>query len=140
MRAGRRRREPRGARGHPDARKAWRFVFHVENLAALGRAHHALVPLVDELLSQRLGPYRNPLEERAAELTDPMDMPGARALATRLGTAAFGGHTVWVEPDRGVEIALERLIRDALAADVRRLTGAATPRPVATPAGPSPTI
>ncbi|MDP9251198.1 MAG: ATP-dependent helicase [Chloroflexota bacterium] len=40
----------RGARGHPDAKKAWRFVFHVENLAALGRAHDALMPLVDELL------------------------------------------------------------------------------------------
>jgi superfamily I DNA/RNA helicase/DNA polymerase III epsilon subunit-like protein len=119
----------RGARGHPDARKAWRFVFHVENLAALGRAHQALMPLADELLSQRLGPYRNPLEERAAELTDPMEMPGARALAIRLGTAASGGHTVWVEPDRGVEIALERLIREALGADVRRLTDVAAPRP-----------
>ena len=43
-------------RGDAQARWAWRFIYHVENLVALGRSHQALGPLVDELLTQRIGP------------------------------------------------------------------------------------
>ena len=111
----------RANRGDQDARKAWRFVFHVENLAALGRTHDTLATLVDELLSQRIGKYRNPLEERAAELSDPADFPGAAALAERIGATVARGGAIWVEPDRGVEIATIRLLQGALGGDVRRL-------------------
>src|SRR5213594_462707 len=45
----------------PDTKKLWRLVFQVENLRALPRAHQALAPLVDEILSQSVGPYRNAL-------------------------------------------------------------------------------
>src|SRR5438477_11915066 len=55
----------------PDTKKLWRLVLQVENLRALTRSHRALVPLVDEILSQSVGPYRNALEERHDELTDP---------------------------------------------------------------------
>src|SRR6058998_2791648 len=51
----------------PDTKKLWRLVFQVENLRALTRSHRALVPLVDEILSQSVGPYRNALEERHDE-------------------------------------------------------------------------
>jgi len=71
-------------RGDPDARMAWRFVFHVENLAGLGRAHEHLDSLVEELLSQRVGRYRNPLDERAEELSDPVGTL-ERALRARFG-------------------------------------------------------
>jgi len=105
-------------RGDSQGRWAWRFIYHVENLTALGRSHEALGPLVDELLTQRIGRYRNPLDERAAELTDPAEFSGAWALAQRLDAAVRRG-IVWVAPDRGVEIALVRLLRAALGGDVR---------------------
>jgi len=119
----------RAARGDVDGRKAWRFVFHVENLAALGRTHETLATLVEELLSQRIGKYRNPLEERAGELSDPADFPGAAALAQRIGAAAARGAAIWVEPDRGVEIATVRLLQGALGGDVRRLLPGDRPLP-----------
>jgi DNA polymerase III epsilon subunit family exonuclease len=111
----------RAAQGDADAKKAWRFIYQVGNLEALGRAHEDLPPLVEELLSQRIGPYRNPLEERAAELTDPREYPGAWALAARLADTVARGDIVWVEPDRGVEIPLLRLLHGALGDYVQRL-------------------
>jgi len=119
----------RAARGDVDGRKAWRFVFHVENLAALGRTHDTLATLVDELLSQRIGKYRNPLEERAGELSDPADFPGAAGLAERIAATAARGGAIWVEPDRGVEIATIRLLQGALGGDVRRLLPGDRPLP-----------
>jgi DNA polymerase III epsilon subunit family exonuclease len=119
----------RAARGDVDGRKAWRFVFHVENLAALGRTHETLATLVDELLSQRIGKYRNPLEERAGELSDPAEFPGAGALAERIHAVAARGGAIWVEPDRGVEIATIRLLQGALGGDVRRLFPGDRPLP-----------
>jgi DNA polymerase III epsilon subunit family exonuclease len=101
----------------------------VENLAALGRTHETLATLVEELLSQRIGKYRNPLEERAGELSDPADFPGAGALAERIGATAARGGAIWVEPDRGVEIATVRLLQGALGGDVRRLLPGDRPLP-----------
>ncbi|MBA3659998.1 MAG: 3'-5' exoribonuclease, partial [Gemmatimonadales bacterium] len=116
-------------RGDVDARRAWRVVYHLENLGALGRGHDSLARLVDELLAQRLGPFRSPLEERADELTDPLSLPAAVALAGRLGEAAGSGHTIWIEPDGGLEIALIRLIEGGAGGDVRRLPPDARVRP-----------
>jgi DNA polymerase III epsilon subunit family exonuclease len=90
----------------PDTKKAWRFVFQVENLRALRQSHESLRALVDELLTQRIGPYRNPLEDHADELTDPAAHPGAAALADRLASGA----RVWIAPARGLEIALRGML------------------------------
>jgi DNA helicase II / ATP-dependent DNA helicase PcrA len=84
---------------------------------------------VDELLSQRIGKYRNPLEERASELSDPAEFPGAAALAERIGATAARGGAIWVEPDRGVEIAAVRLLQGALGGDVRKLLPGDRPLP-----------
>jgi superfamily I DNA/RNA helicase/DNA polymerase III epsilon subunit-like protein len=111
----------RTARGDPEARHAWRFIFHVENLAGLGRTHDSLAGLVDALLSQRIGRYRNPLDERAAELTDPAKVPGAPHLADRLAEARDHGFTVWIEPDRGVDLALLPMLRVVVGDRVQRL-------------------
>src|SRR3989454_606014 len=43
----------------PDTKKLWRLVFQVENLRALPRSHRTLAPLVGEILSQSVRPYRN---------------------------------------------------------------------------------
>jgi superfamily I DNA/RNA helicase/DNA polymerase III epsilon subunit-like protein len=111
----------RAARGDPEARLAWRFIFHVENLVGIGRTHDSLGSLVDGLLSQYLGPYRNPLDERAPELSDPADVPGAAHLADRLAETRDRGRRVWIEPDRGVDIALLPMLRAVLGDRVRRL-------------------
>jgi superfamily I DNA/RNA helicase/DNA polymerase III epsilon subunit-like protein len=119
----------RTMRGDPDTRHAWRFVFHIENLAGLGRTHDNLPDLIDALLAERLGPYRNPLDERAAELTDPADAPGAAHLAERLQQARDHAGTVWIEPHRGLELALLPMLTAVIGDRVRRLGPGDQPAP-----------
>src|SRR3989449_573255 len=107
----------------PDTRKLWRLVFQVENLRALPRAHQALAPLVDEILSQSVGPYRNALEERHDELSDPADNPEAVRLAKRLSRAIAGEQGIVIEPQGGPEIGLLGMLA---AAGGRRVTSQAT--------------
>jgi DNA polymerase III epsilon subunit family exonuclease len=97
----------------PDTKKLWRFVYQVENLAALPRSHHSLSAIVQELLSQSIGPYRNVLEERHDELTDPSALPEAVRLAERLARAIAGQQRVVVAPHGGVEIALRAMLATA---------------------------
>src|SRR5437016_2732123 len=103
---------------HPDTKKLWRLVYQVENLRALSRSHRALLPLVDEILSQSVGPYRNVLEERHDELTDPADNPEAVRLAQRLERAMAGQGSIAVAPQGGLGIALRGML---LAAGVHRV-------------------
>jgi DNA polymerase III epsilon subunit family exonuclease len=100
-------------RGDPDAKKLWRFIYQVENLASLSRSHATLIGIVHELLSQRVGPYRNVLEERHDELADPATLPAAAALAERLIAALRTRSRVVLEPMQGLEIALRGLLFDA---------------------------
>jgi DNA polymerase III epsilon subunit family exonuclease len=97
----------------PDTKKLWRLVYQVENLRVLTRSHHTLAPLVDEILSQSVGPYRNALEERHDELTDPADLPEAVRLAERLAPAIAGEHSIAIEPQAGLEIALRGMFAGA---------------------------
>src|SRR5437870_1990195 len=94
----------------PDTKKLWRLVFQVENLRALTRSHRALVPLVDEILSQSVGPYRNALEERHDELTDPAAIPEAVRLAERLAAAIAAEQEIVIAPQGGLEIALRGML------------------------------
>src|SRR6266540_3687247 len=103
----------------PDTKKLWRLVFQVENLRALARSHRALAPLVDEVLSQSVGPYRNALEERHDELTDPADSPEAVPLAERLAAAIATEQDIVIEPQGGLEIALRGMLA---AASVRHVS------------------
>ena len=98
---------------HPDTKKLWRLVFQVENLRALTRSHRALVPLVDEILSQSVGPYRNALEERHDELTDPAAIPEAVRLAGRLAAAIAAEQEIVIAPQGGLEIALRGMLAAA---------------------------
>ncbi len=103
----------RRPKADPDTRKLWRLVYQVENLRALTRSHRALRPLVDEILSQSVGPYRNALEERHDELTDPADIPEVVRLAEQLDQAIAGGRSIAIEPQAGVEIALRGMLASA---------------------------
>jgi DNA polymerase III epsilon subunit family exonuclease len=100
-------------RGDPDAKKLWRFIYQVENLAGLRRSHGTLWGLVLELLSQRVGPYRNALEDEADQLADPAELPAATALAGRLGEARRARARVVLEAMGGLEIALRGLLFEA---------------------------
>src|SRR5437867_7256624 len=94
----------------PDTKKLWRLVFQVENLRALTRSHRALIPLVDEILSQSVGPYRNALEERHDELTDPAAIPEAVRLAERLAAAIAAEQEIGIAPQEGLEMALRGML------------------------------
>lgn len=100
-------------RRDPAASKLWRALFALRNLASLGRKHEDLVPLVEELLSQRIGVYRTMLEERHQELRDPADLPDVVQLAERLAGALAEGRMVWVAPMGGAEIPLRALLQAA---------------------------
>jgi len=102
----------------PDTKKLWRLVYQVENLRALPRSHRALAPLVDEILSQSVGPYRNALEERHDELTDPAEIPEAVRLAARLDAAIVAERDIVIESQGGLEIALRGML---MAAGLRHL-------------------
>src|SRR5690242_13779845 len=102
----------------PDTKKLWRLVFQVENLRALPRSHLALAPLVDEILSQSVGPYKNTLEERHDELSDPADLPEAVRLAESLEAAIAEEREIVIAPRGGVEIALRGML---IAAGVRHV-------------------
>src|SRR6266705_2785415 len=109
----------------PDTKKLWRLVYQVENLRALPRSHRALAPLVDEILSQSVGPYRNALEERHDELTDPADSPEAVRLAEHLAGAIAAERDIVIEPQGGLEIALRGML---MAAGLRHVPTSTTSR------------
>src|SRR6266705_2219658 len=109
----------------PDTKKLSRLVFQVENLRALTRSHRALVPLVDEILSQSVGPYRNVLEERHDELTDPAAIPEAVRLAERLAAAIAAEQEIVIAPQGGLEIALRGML---IAAGLRHVPTSTTSR------------
>jgi DNA polymerase III epsilon subunit family exonuclease len=109
----------------PDTKKLWRLVYQVENLRALRRAHSSVPALVEEILSQSIGPYRNALEEHHDELSDPAALPDAVRLAERLDQAIADDQPIAIEPQGGLEIALRGML---VAAGVRNVpsTGPAT--------------
>ena len=117
-------------RPHPDAKKAWRFIFHVENLRALSEAQDTLSGLVDDLLSQRVRPYDNRLEERYEELEDPETFPGAGQLAERLRATVGQGGKIYIEPAGGRGIALRGMLLAAeLPAAIEYLSDATPTQP-----------
>lgn len=97
-------------RKHPDRAKAWRFIYHVENLRALYRSHDSLMGLIEGLLSERVKRYGNALEEHHDELSDPATHPGAPQLAELLAGAIGRGGAVVIEPRGGMEIALKGML------------------------------
>ena len=103
----------RRAAHDPDTKKLWRFVYQVENLRALARSRHSVEALVDEILSQSVGPYRNILEERHDELSDPATLPDAVKLAARLKKAIDEERPIAIEAQSGVEIALRGMLISA---------------------------
>jgi DNA helicase-2/ATP-dependent DNA helicase PcrA len=108
-------------RGDSDRRRAWRLIYHIENLRGLGRSHPSLSSLVDELLARPIGAGRNPLEEYHHDLSEPSLFPGAAILAKRLEQCTVSGARIWVEAAAGLEIPLMAMLRGAGIPNTHRL-------------------
>ncbi|MGH7606303.1 MAG: exonuclease domain-containing protein, partial [Gemmatimonadales bacterium] len=106
----------RRPKGDPDTKRLWRLVYQVENLRALPRSHPTLRAVITEILSHGAGPFRNKLEERHDELSDPAALPEAVALAARLERAVAAEESIVFAPKGGVEIALRGML---IAAGIR---------------------
>ncbi len=100
-------------KGDPDTQKLWRLIYRVENLAAMPQKHPLLAGLVEELLAERAGPFKNALEDRHEDLSDPLEIPAAVALADWLARAQAGRSRVVIEQMNGLEIALRGLLFNA---------------------------
>ncbi len=117
------RRVARGAHGEQDGRWLWRFIYQVENLRALVQGQESLGGLVTELLGERMGKYKNPLDEHLGELVDPAVSPGAAELVAALRTTREAEGTVWIAPWRGLEIGLRGLLVASEAVRAVRILG-----------------
>ena len=104
----------RRPRHDPDTKKLWRLIFQVENLKSLARSKRTLNDLIEEILSQSVGPFKNVLEERHDELSDPATLPDAQRVADQIEK----GQEISFAPRGGVEIALRGMLA---AAGYRRL-------------------
>jgi superfamily I DNA/RNA helicase len=116
-------------KGDAERRRAWRLLYHIENLRGMARSHGTLSGLVDELLARPIGAGRNPLEEHHHELSEPTLYPGAAMLARRLEQCSASGARVRVETGGGLEIPLLAMLRGA---------GITNARPIAPDEAPAP--
>jgi superfamily I DNA/RNA helicase/DNA polymerase III epsilon subunit-like protein len=114
-------------KGDSDRKRVWRLIYHLENLRGMGRSHHSLSGLVDELLARPIGAGRNPLEEYHHDLREPSLYPGAAALARRLAESVSSGTRVLVEPGGGIDIPLVAMLRGAGITNAHRLTSDEVP-------------
>ncbi len=114
----------------PDSARCWRFLYQVENLKGLGRAHERLQDLIDAILAQGLGPYESPLETRHERLQDPETLFLARHIAGHLQDVARRQGDIWVTPAQGLEIPVKVMLRRVLSErKIHTLTADAKPAP-----------
>jgi DNA polymerase III epsilon subunit family exonuclease len=99
-----------------DGRKIRRGFSALRNLAALGSRYTAIGPLVNELLSQRVGEYKSVLDELHHDLADPASNAEVVALANRLRDTGGGPRRVRIARLGGVEVAMKGVL---LAAGIR---------------------
>ena len=97
----------------PDAKRAWRFIYQVENFEAMYSQHEKLGTLVEDLLTSRVGKYGNVLEEHAGDISDPADDARALALAETLADASRRNARIAVRSGGGLEIGILGLLSAA---------------------------
>jgi DNA helicase-2/ATP-dependent DNA helicase PcrA len=99
-------------REHGDAKKIRRALYTLRNLQALRRRHAMLDPLVEEILSQRVGVYRTVLEEHHDALSDPFGHSEVVALAQRLDGSIRDHRPLELPLLGGVGIALKGMLAE----------------------------
>lgn len=124
---------------HAEGRHIRRSLCTLANLGAIARRHDTLATLVEELLSQRIGPSRSVLEEHHDELTDPAQQPDVVRLCGRLTAALETGRPLWLDRANGAEIGLKGMLAGA---GVHPVALGGTPPTDAVPilAGDAPTL
>jgi superfamily I DNA/RNA helicase len=98
------------SRAGEEGRQVHRALSQWRNLQAIGCRHSALAPLINDLLSQRVGHRRSVLEDRHDELSDPVDTPEVVALAERLRDARTRRAAICLPVAGGVEIPLKAML------------------------------
>jgi superfamily I DNA/RNA helicase len=96
----------------PDAKKIWRGIYSLKNLGALAANHTSLEPLVEEILSERVGTYRTILEEHHEDLSDPASHEEVVRLAESVLPMVEDGRPVWMPRLGGAEIAGKRILSE----------------------------
>ena len=96
-----------------DGRKIRRGFSALRNLAALGSRYSNVEPLVNELLSQRVGEFKSALDELHHDLADPASNPEVVALADRLRGANRSLQQIRIARLGGVEIAMKAVLHAA---------------------------
>lgn len=120
-----------------EGRQITRALYLRGNLKAISSRHESLSPLVQDLLSQRVGRRQSALEESHRELSDPLNNPEVVALAERLETARSRRTKVRLPQLRGAEIGVKGMLaavgidtissRDLTSAGVDVFAGDETP-------------
>src|SRR5687767_13642840 len=98
------------SRAGEDGRQVHRALSQWRNLQAIGCRHTALAPLINDILSQRVGHRRSVLEDRHDELSDPLEDPEVVALSERLREARERHAAVCLPSLHGVEIPLKAML------------------------------
>ncbi len=98
----------------PDAARLWRFLYQVENLRGMGASHRDLPSLIESVFAQGIGQLDSPLEKCHDRLTDPEDLPQARALAGSLLRAVESDGCVLLPQAGGLEIVVKEMLRRAM--------------------------
>jgi superfamily I DNA/RNA helicase/DNA polymerase III epsilon subunit-like protein len=93
-------------------RKIRRGLYAIKNFGAISKRHNDLGALIEELLSQRVGEYRTPLEREHQLISDPELNVEASALAFRLNGAINHDRPVSVPALNGAGIALKAMLHD----------------------------
>ena len=89
-----------------------RAVSSLKNLGAYLHRHHALDTLLAELLSRRVGRFRNPLAERHIEIDDPETDVDATTLAFRLNSVLQNPRPVSLPRIGGAEIPIKAMLHE----------------------------
>ncbi len=92
------------------ARQIRRALADLRNLEAIGKHHRALAPLVQDLLSRRVGRVSSLLNDHHDELADPAELDDVCALSDRLRTARRDRLLVHLPSLGGAEIGLQGLL------------------------------
>jgi DNA helicase II / ATP-dependent DNA helicase PcrA len=93
-----------------DGAKIRRAVALLRGFKDLGERHTEIMPLIEELLSRRVGAFKSALEERVFEIDDPELNLEARTLAFRLQPAFKSDTTVTIAPMGGAEIPIKAML------------------------------
>ena len=107
------------SRAAEDGRQVRNALYQWRNLEAIGARHSCLAPLIQDLLSHRVGHRRSVLEENHDDLSDPAEHPEVVRLAERLRDAVEHRLSMALPVLGGIEIPLKGMLGGLGYRDIR---------------------